>query len=193
MTLAAGACGGSDATATGTYSSETSGISIDIPANFQVIDDTTEDLPDLLADTDLSENAQLVIAGTLSSPLSGFLVWAFDFDAGDESFIPNFNIVRQPRATGQSAASIRETLADDYDVGAAAEVLSIEDITVATGDALLVEALFPISGSEATSHGYQLIAFTDSFTYTLTYSFITPEEAERAAALRSFESFTAER
>lgn len=188
-----GACGGSGSATAGTYASETSGISIDIPDNFEIIDDTTQELPDLLADTDLSENAQMVIAGTLSSPLSGFLVWAFDFEAGDETFIPNFNIVRQPRVAGQDAASLRETLAEDYIVGAAAEVLSIEETTVATGAALLVEALFPISGIDEPSTGYQLIAFTDDFTYTLTYSFISPGEAERSVALRSLASFSAER
>lgn len=187
------ACGDSTSDTAETYSSAISGISIDVPTNFQIIDDTTEDLPDLLADTDLPQNAQLVIAGTLSSPRSGFLMWAFDFESGDETFVPNLNIVRQPREPGQTTASVRSTLAADYDTGAGAEVLSIEETTVATGDALLVEALFPIAGVEQVSHGFQLIAFTDGFTYTITYSFIDPKGSERAAALRSFESFTADR
>jgi hypothetical protein len=190
IALVAAACGGSSAPSLAAYTSDL-GFSLDIPDSFRVIDLEEDDLPALLAETDLSENAQLVIANTLTGPGSGFLLWAFDFDAGTDTFIPNLNIVRLPRAPSESIASIKETIEIDYSGIAGARVLNVDEVEVATGEALVIEALFPINGLDDDSHAFQLLTFTDDVSYSITYSWINPTDTQRELAVDSLMTFNA--
>lgn len=196
LTLAFGlvvaGCGTSAAPGTSTYTSEAGGFSLDVPDSFRIIDLEQDDLPALLAGTDLSENAQLLIANTLTNASSGFLLWAFDFDAGNEVFIPNLNIVRLARNPNETIEFLEERIETDYSGVAGADVLIVDELEGANGAGLLVEALFPINGIDDDSHAFQFISFTDDYTYTITYSWIGPSDTERRLAVDSFTSFTVE-
>lgn len=191
LALTAAACGGSDTVAT--YTSDVVGFSVDVPGSFQVIDIETDDVGALLEATDLDEAARTRIATTLlGTAASGFVLWAFDFDAGNADFIPNMNIVRLPRSPTDTVEALLPTIERDYGAFVGADVLEVEQFdNPTTGTSLLVEALFPISGSEDDSHSLQLITFTQDWSWTITYSYIDLSDDDRERALDSFQSFSA--
>jgi len=161
------------------------GFLVALPEGFVSLDLSSEDVDSLLADSPLSDD---MLAATRAAIEAGtFRFWAFDFSDGDESFVPNVNVQVLPRTGLDNVDVYLEVLPQQYE-SLGAILMSLEQVEYEFGPAVTAVAQFPV-GDGTSSTAFQLLAPVGDFVYTITISYLDPNDRQAEDAATALSTF----
>ena len=173
------------------YTDGESTIAFTRPAGFIEIDLTANDVQEVFGaleeeeGVELNESLEAVVDAALSNETAEFIFWGFDFENSSIDFVSNVNALRLPAGPFDRPEVYAEVLPTQYaELGI--EVVSIEEIETGLGPAVKVVSMPPEEWIEYVT--VQLLAPTDEWVYSITFSYETLDDVHEAVVNETFES-----
>lgn len=161
------------------------------PEGFIEIDLTANDVQEVFGaleeeeGVELNESLEAVVDAALSNETAEFIFWGFDFENSSIDFVSNVNALRLPAGPFDRPEVYAEVLPTQYaELGI--EVVSIEEIETGLGPAVKVVSMPPEEWIEYVT--VQLLAPTDEWVYSITFSYETLDDVDEAVVNETFES-----